>query len=110
MESENLNMTEINEARRKAIAKTIRPISTEELQKLGSTLFPYADDPWRERFGQFIQDNPGASYHHATTDDHIHILYCSSKDKGIWFVPGSGLGPLQEKGLKIMKGVVEKGH
>jgi CRISPR/Cas system endoribonuclease Cas6 (RAMP superfamily) len=110
MESENLNMTEITEARRKTIAETIRPISVEELQKLSGDLFPYADHPWRESFEQFIRENSGATYYHATTHDQIHILYCPSKDKGIWYLPGSGLGPLQAKGLKIMKQVVEKVH
>lgn len=110
MESENLNMTEITEARRKALAETIRPISLEELQKLSDTLFPYADDPWRERYTEFLAENPGASYYYATTHDRIHIVYCHSKEKGIWFLPGTGLGPLQAKGLTIMKEVVQNGR
>jgi hypothetical protein len=110
MESENLNMSEITETRRKALTETIKPISVEELHELSATLFPYVDHPWRDKFMEFIQANAGASYYHATTHDHIHIVYCPSKEKGIWFLPGSGLGPLQEKGLKIMKDVVKKVH
>jgi len=110
MESENLNMSELTEARRKSLTETIRPISVEELRRLSGDLFPYVDDPWRERFMEFIEENPGASYYHGTTHDQVHIIYCSSKDKGIWFLPGSGLGPLQEKGLKIMKEITKKLH
>jgi len=25
----------------------------------------------------------------------------------MWFIPGSGMGPLQEKGLKVFKQIVE---
>ncbi len=110
MQSENLNMSEITEARRKALTETVKPISVEELHQLSNTLFPYVDHPWRDKFIQFIDENPGASYYHATTHDQIHIVYCSSKEKGVWYMPGSGLGPLQEKGLKIMKEVVKKAH
>lgn len=110
MESENLNMSEITEARRKALAETIKPISIEELHQLSNTLFPYVDHPWRDKFLQFIEENAGASYYHATTHDHVHIVYCHPKEKGIWFLPGSGLGPLQEKGLKIMKDIVKNMH
>jgi hypothetical protein len=110
MDSENLNMTEITEARRKAIAASIRPVTVEELHRLESDLFPYADDPWRERYQEFIKQHPSASYYHATTHDQVHLIYCDTENRGIWFVPGSGLGPLQEKGLKIMKEVVKKGH
>ena len=63
---------------------------------------------WRDRFVEFVRANAAASFYYATTDDGFHVIYCHSKEKGIWFVPGSGLGPLQEKGLKAMKKIVEK--
>lgn len=109
MPSENLNMDEITEARRKAIAETIHPISVEELKTLGEGLFPIVDHPWREKFFTFLSENAGATFHHATTDDRIHIIYCRSQDKGMWFQPGSGMGPLQPKGLKILKEIVQEG-
>lgn len=108
MPSENLNMDEITEARRKAIVETIHPISVEELKALGEGLFPIVDHPWREKFFTFLKENAGATFHHATTDDRIHIIYCHSQDKGMWFLPGSGMGPMQPKGLKIVKEIVEK--
>ena len=108
MQSENLNIAEITEARRKAIRKTIRPIGIEELKALEGEIFRYHDDPWRERFTEFVKENAGSTFYHATTDDPIQIIYCHAKDKGIWFLSGTGVGPLQEKGLKIMKQIVER--
>ena len=103
------NMEEITEARRKAIAKSIRTINAEELETLGEQLFPHVDNPWRERFFGFISENAGATFHRATTHDDIQIIYCSTNNKGMWFVPGSGMGPMQAKGLRILKQIVE-GH
>jgi hypothetical protein len=103
MPSENLNMDEITEERRKAFAASIRTISIEELKTLGEGLFPFHDHPWRTTFFNFITENSGATFHHATTLDRIHIIYCGAKDIGMWFMPGSGMGPLQAKGLEIMK-------
>jgi hypothetical protein len=110
MPSENLNMEEITEERRKAIEASIRVISVEELKKLGEELFPYLDHPFREKYYTFIEENPGETFHHATSHDHVHFIYCHAKDKGMWFMPGSGMGPLQAKGLKIMKEIVKGKH
>ena len=104
---DNLNMDEVTEARRKAIAESIHTISVEELKALGEGLFPYVDHPWREKFFTFIDENSGATFHHAKTDDLIHIIYCRAKERGMWFKPGSGMGPMQPKGLGILKGIVE---
>ncbi len=101
-------MGEITDARRKAIAESIHTISVEELKKLTETLFSYADHPWRERILTFISENPGATFHHATTNDHVQIIYCAAQDKGFWFMEGSGMGPLQPNGLKVLKEIVEK--
>ena len=109
MAYENLNMDEITEARRKAIVELIKPISVEELKTLGEGLFPSLDHPWRDTFFTFITENAGATFHYATTHDQIHIIYCGAKDKGMWFMPGSGMGPLQAKGLKILKAIVMGG-
>ena len=107
MPFEAINIEEITEARRKAIAASIRTISVEELKTLGERLFPFIDDPWREKFFAFIEENPGATFHHAITHDGVQIIYCHAKEKGMWFVPGTGMGPMQPKGLGILKQIVE---
>ena len=108
MPFETVNMEEITEARRKAIAESIRTISVEELKALGARLFPFVDHPWREKFFGFITENSGATFHHAITHDGVQIIYCHAREKGMWFVPGSGMGPMQPKGLAILKKIVEK--
>jgi hypothetical protein len=110
MQSENLNMDDLNNERRRAIAETIKPISVEELKALGEGLFPSLEHPWREKFFNFIAENSGATFHHAATADRIHIIYCHAQEKGMWFLPGSGMGLLQAKGLKVMKEIVEGSH
>ena len=107
MKPENLNIEEITEDRRKAVVASIRPISSEELKTLGERLFPFLDHPWREVFFGFINENAGSTFHHATTHDGIQFIYCHAKEKGIWFVPEVGKGPMQPKGLALFKQIVE---
>ena len=110
MPFEIFDLENLDKERRKALAKSIRTISVEELKKLGAELFRFADDPWRETFFRFIAENPGATYHHAVMSDGVNIVYCRDQNKGIWFLPGSGLGPLQATGRKVMKDVISGGH
>jgi hypothetical protein len=107
MTPENLNMEEITEARRKAVAASIRTLSIEELKALGEQLFPFVADPWREKYFAFLDENRGATFYHATTHDGVQIVYCPTKDKGIWFKPKTGMGPMQPKGRAILKQIVE---
>jgi len=110
MPFEKFDLENLDKERRKAIAKSIRTVSIEETKALVEEIFRYADDPWREAFFKFIAENPGATFHHAVTSDGINILYCRDKDKGMWFVPGSGKGPLLEKARRAMKEIVEGGR
>jgi hypothetical protein len=110
MPFETFDLENLNKERRKAIAKSIRTISVEELKAMGQELFRYADDPWREAFFKFIAENSGATFHHAVTSDGVNILYCRDQDKGMWFLTGSGMGPLQATGRQIMKEMVAGGR
>lgn len=110
MERENLDINSITEERRKAIEKTIEPMAVDKLKKIGDELFPFFDDPWREKYFQFIHEHLGSSFYHASTTDGIQFLYCHDQNRGIWFIPGTGLGPLQATGLSIMKHAVERRH
>ena len=108
MPSEDLNMDELTEARREAIEDSIHTVDAHELKSLGEGLFPYVDHPWREKFFAFVDANANATFYHATTHDRVHIIYCPVGEKGMWFMPGSGMGPLQPKGLKVLKEIVGK--
>ena len=106
MPFEKFDFETLDEERRKAIEKSIRTINVDELKKIGETLFKYADDPWREKFFGFIAENPGATFHHAVMSDGVNIVYCRDQDKGMWFLPGSGMGPLQVTGRKMMSEMI----
>ena len=108
MESEKFDLDTLNKERRVAMAKSIRTINMDELKKIGDELFPTAGDPWGELFNQFVGENRNATYHHAVTSDGVHLVYCRDRDKGLWFKPGSGKGPLQERGRAVMKEMIEK--
>ena len=110
MPFETFDLESLDKERRKAIAKSIRTINVEELKKLGEEIFRNADDPWRETFFRFIAENAGATFHHAITSDGVNILYCRDQDKGMWFLPGSGIGPLQARGRQIMKEMITGTH
>jgi hypothetical protein len=102
------NLEELTKERRKAIAQTLRTVSSEELKNIGNEIFKFADDPWRQAFFDFIAQNPGVTFHHAVTSDNVNIVFCRDKDKGMWFLPGSGMGPLQDRGKRIMKEMIQK--
>ena len=110
MPFETFDLDNLNKERRKAVAKTIRTLSPDELKTMGNEIFHYADDPWRDTFFNFIAENPGATFHHAVTSDGVNLIYCRNKDKGMWFLPGSGMGPLQERGRKVMQEMIGGAH
>lgn len=108
MPSENLNMEELTDERRKGIEESIRTIGLVELKALGDELFPYLDHPWHQRYFSFLNENAGCTFYYAKTRDRLHFVYCQEKDEGMWFLGDSGRGPLQEKGRKIFKEIIER--
>jgi hypothetical protein len=108
MEPENLDVEQITEDRRKAIEKSIQVISIEDLKSLGEKLFPFLDHPWRQVFFQFIEEHPTDTFYHGTTLDQVEIVYCPATERGMWFTHGRGMGPLQGRGVEIMKEIVGK--
>ena len=100
----------IDDERRKAIAKSIRIISIEELKKLGEEMFDDPDRPWRQTSLEFIEQHPGATFYHASAGQGVVFLYARDADKGLWYLPGSGLGPLSETGRRLMKEAIAASH
>jgi hypothetical protein len=99
----------IDNQRRKAVAKSIRIISVEELRKLGQEMFDDPDRPWRETFLQFIEQHPGATFHHASAGEGVIFVYSRDGDKGLWYLRGSGIGPLSVAGRQMMKEAIAAG-
>jgi hypothetical protein len=100
----------INKERRKAITKSIRIISVEELKKLGEEIFDSPDRPWRQTFLSLIAEHPGATFYHASAGEGVIFLYSQDQDKGLWYLPGTGMGPLSVAGRQIMKEAIKAGH
>jgi len=100
----------INKERRNAITKSIRIISVEELKKLGEEIFDSPDRPWRQTFLSLIAEHPGATFYHASAGEGVIFLYSRDQDKGLWYLPGSGMGPLSVAGRQIMKEAIKAGH
>ena len=103
-----MDLDSIMESRRKAVQDSIQPITIEKLKDLEGEIFPYIEHQWREPFEQFLAENSGDTFYHATANEGLQIIYCPSKERGIWFIPKRGLGQLQSQGLKIMKEVLAK--
>ena len=97
-----MNYDEILFQRREALAKSIRLVDIEEASALGEQLFPHLDDPWRQQFFSFLKENPIASYYHATALDDVQVLFTRPANQGIWFIPGKGVGILQERGIRVL--------
>lgn len=95
------------ENRRLMIKKTIRPVTLAELKQLGEKRFPIVTDPWYIRYNEFLARNVEAKFYFAEIQEHAEIIYCADTGKGIWFLPGKGMGIIQSKGLEIIKGVVD---
>jgi hypothetical protein len=94
--------------RRDEVAKTIRPITIEQLKALEEEILPYFEHPWREPLDKFIAENKGVPLYYASAGEGVQVVYCPSQDRGLWFIAKKGLGLLQSEGLKLMKEVVEK--
>ena len=99
----------IDNERRKAIAKSIRIISVEELKKLGEEIFDSPDRPWRQTFLSLIAENPGGTFYQASAGEGVIFLYSRDNDKGLWYLPGSGLGPLSQGARQLMKEAIAAG-
>src|SRR5229473_6377721 len=100
----------IDNERRTAIAKSIRIISSEELKRLGEEMFDDADRPWRQAFLQFVAEHPAATFHHASAGEGVIFVYSRDGDKGLWYLPGSGIGPLSEGARQLMKNAMGAGR
>ena len=95
------------EGRCRALEESLHTISAAELKGLTDELFPSADHPWFELFMNVIEDPASGTLYHGMADDHVHVLYCPAKEIGMWFIPGSGKGPLQPEHLKFIRAIVE---
>jgi hypothetical protein len=95
------------ENRRLMVRKTIRPVTLDELKQLGEKRFPVVTDPWCVRFNDFLANNASAKFYRAEIPEGAEIIYCRETEQGVWFLPGTGMGIIQPKGLAMLKEIVD---
>ena len=102
-----VDMETLSEERRRAVQKSLQNMSVAELRKAVKELSDFEGDPWQENFVSVIGAHPEASFYRAVTQEGAIILYCPGEDAGVWFLPGSGMGPLPEQAKRHMKEAIE---
>lgn len=95
------------ENRRVVVRKTIRPATLDELKQLGEKRFPVVTDPWCDKYNEFLKQNPAAKFYRAETPEGAEIVYCRDVEKGVWFLPGKGMGIIQPRGLQMLAEIVD---
>ena len=95
------------ENRKLMIRKTIRRAEVSKLRALGDKYFKVATDPWCEHYNKFLHDHATARYYLAETPEGAEIAYCRDTEQGVWFLPDSGMGIIQPRGLGFLKEIVD---
>ncbi len=76
-----VDIDKIDDDRRKSVMKSIRTINVEELKKLAEEM---------------------------DAGEGVIFLYTPDVDKGLWYLPGSGMGPLSARARQMMKEAIGK--
>jgi len=98
-----VDMETLSEERRRALRESLQSMSVDELRKVVKELSDFEGDPWQQNFVQAIETHPEESFYRAITQEGAIILYCPGEDTGVWFLPGSGMGPLPEQAKRHMR-------
>jgi hypothetical protein len=99
---------ELWEERRKGVAESLRPASLKELVvTLEQHEEEFVGDPWRDEFVRLMREQPHASFYLAIPQEGVVVYYCGDADLGVWVVPGTGSGPLDEAGKRLMKEAIK---
>ena len=102
-----VDIDKIDDDRRNSVMKSMRTMNGEELKKLAEDIFHSPDDPWRQTLLKLIAENPGATFYQA--DAHEGVLFLYGRDKGLWYLSGSAVGPLSAGApMLIATDVVER--
>ena len=102
---------EVWEERRERARSSVRIISVDELKNIvNQHETEFVDDPWRDKFLRLMADQPNASFYCAEPEPNVVVYYCRDADIGVWVVPGSAMGPLDETGKRVLTEIIEAGH
>gem|GEM_PF-423476 len=99
-----LDIQTITEARREAIQQSLRSISLDELKKIArDQLSEFEGDPWYTAFVRIIDEHPHGSFYCAVVPEGATVFYSREEDTGVWILPGSGMGPLEDSGKRLVR-------
>src|SRR5512132_2995258 len=96
-------MENVSEEGRRAIQESMQNMPVAELRKVVKELSEFEGDPSQQKLLKIIETHPEESFYRAATQEGAIILYCPAEDTGVWFLPGSGMGPLPEEAKRHMK-------
>ena len=95
---------ELFKDRREAVTQSLTSISLDELKQVEKQhQEEFVGDPWRDEFLRLMAEQPRAGFYRAMPQPNVVVYYCAEADFGFWVVPGSGSGPLDESGKRLMK-------
>jgi hypothetical protein len=98
-----IDMKTLSEERRRAVQESLQSMTVADLRNVVKELSGFEGDPSQENFVRVIDAHPEASFYRAVTQEGAIILYCPGEDTGVWFLPGSGMGPLPEEAKQHVK-------
>ena len=99
---------ELLEERRKAVRESLAAISVDELKNIVKKHDEeFVGDPWRDEFERLMEEKPQASFYRAVPQDGVVVYYCRDAEFGVWVLVGSGMGPLDATGKRLMKEAIE---
>jgi hypothetical protein len=98
-----VDMETLSEERRRALQQSLESMTVAELRNVVKQLSDFEGDPWQQKLVGVIEAHPEASFYRAVTQEGAIILYCPGEDTGVWFLPGSGMGPLPDQAKRHMK-------
>jgi hypothetical protein len=98
-----LDREALSEERRRAVQESLQTMTVADLRKIVKELSDFEGDPWQEKFLRVVETHPEASFYRAVTQEGAIVLYCPGEDTGVWFLPGSGMGPVPEEAKRHMR-------
>ena len=99
---------ELWEERLTAVRESLANISVDELKKIAKEHEEeFVGDPWRDEFQRLLEEKPQASFYRAVPQEGVVVYYCRDSEFGVWVLSGSGMGPLDATGKRLMKEAIE---
>jgi hypothetical protein len=100
---------ELWKERQKSVHGSLATITVEELKNIVKKHEEeFVANPARDEFLRLMAEQPQASYYTAVPQKDVVVYYCRDADFGVWVLVGSGIGPLDAHGKRLMKEAIER--